>query len=64
VRKAARFATPLGVNAACRNVTADLNDVEAIDIAALRGADVIVVEDVSSTDLVEVNVARHARRHG
>ena len=38
------------------NVEADLNDVEAIDVAALGGADVIAVEDVDGTDLTLVNV--------
>jgi len=37
------------------NVTMDLNDVEAIDFNALGGADTMVVNDVSGTDLVEVN---------
>jgi Ca2+-binding RTX toxin-like protein len=39
------------------SVTADVNDVEAIDVAALGGADTIVVEDVTGTDLTQVNVA-------
>jgi Ca2+-binding RTX toxin-like protein len=38
------------------SVTADVNDVEAIDVAALGGADTIVVEDVTGTDLTLVNV--------
>jgi Ca2+-binding RTX toxin-like protein len=37
------------------NVTMDLNDVEAVDFNALGGADTIVVNDLSGTDLVEVN---------
>jgi Ca2+-binding RTX toxin-like protein len=37
------------------NVTMDLNDVERIDFRALGGADTIVVNDVSGTDLTEVN---------
>jgi Ca2+-binding RTX toxin-like protein len=38
------------------SVTMDLNDVEQIDFNALGGADVIVVNDVSGTDLTEINV--------
>jgi Ca2+-binding RTX toxin-like protein len=38
------------------NVTMDLNDVERIDFNALGGADTIVVNDLSGTDVVEVNV--------
>src|SRR5262249_51994228 len=38
------------------SVTMDLNNVEAIDFNALGGADNIVVNDVSGTDLVEVNI--------
>jgi Ca2+-binding RTX toxin-like protein len=38
------------------NVTMDLNDVESIDFNALGGADVIVVNDMSGTDLTEVNL--------
>jgi Ca2+-binding RTX toxin-like protein len=37
------------------NVTMDLDDVEGIDFNALGGSDVIVVNDMSGTDLVEVN---------
>jgi Ca2+-binding RTX toxin-like protein len=37
------------------NVTMDLNDVEGIDFNALGGADTIVVNDLSGTDVVEVN---------
>ena len=39
------------------SVTADLNDVEAIDVLALGGADFIVVDDVTATDLSLVNVS-------
>jgi Ca2+-binding RTX toxin-like protein len=39
------------------NVTMDLDDVESIDFNALGGADAIVVNDVSGTDLTEVNAA-------
>jgi Ca2+-binding RTX toxin-like protein len=39
------------------SVTADLNDVEAIDLLALGGADAIIVEDVSATDLSRVDVS-------
>ena len=38
------------------NVTMDLNDVERIDFNALGGADRIVVNDLSGTDVTEVNV--------
>jgi Ca2+-binding RTX toxin-like protein len=38
------------------NVAMDLNDVEAIDFNALGGADTIVVNDMTGTDLVEVNL--------
>jgi Ca2+-binding RTX toxin-like protein len=38
------------------NVVMDLNDVERIDFNALGGADNIVVNDLSGTDVVEVNV--------
>lgn len=38
-------------------VTTDLDDVEAIDFRALGGNDLIFVNDVSGTDLVEVNLA-------
>ena len=38
------------------NVTMDLNDVERIDFNALGGADNIVVNDLSGTDVNEVNV--------
>jgi Ca2+-binding RTX toxin-like protein len=38
------------------SVTMDLNDVEGIDFNALGGADVVVVGDLSGTDVVEVNI--------
>ena len=38
------------------NVTMDLNDVEAIDFNALGGADTITVNDLSGTDVTEVNL--------
>ena len=38
------------------NVTMDLNDMELIDFNALGGADTIVVNDMSGTDLTEVNI--------
>jgi Ca2+-binding RTX toxin-like protein len=38
------------------NVTMDLNDVEHIDFNALGGADNIVVNDLSRTDVTEVNI--------
>ena len=37
------------------NVTMDLNDVEAIDFNALGGADTIVVNDLSGTDVSQVD---------
>ena len=44
------------------NVTMDLNDVEAIDFNALGGADTIVVDDLSGTDVTEVNTRPGRRR--
>ena len=38
------------------NVTMDLNDVEQIDFNALGGTDNIVVNDLSGTDVTEVNI--------
>ncbi len=38
------------------NVTMDLNDMESIDFNALGGADSIVVNDLSGTDVKEVNL--------
>jgi len=38
------------------NVTMDLNDVEAIDFRALGGADVVVVNDLSGTDVTDIDV--------
>jgi len=38
------------------NVTMDLNDVESIDFNALGGADNIEINDMSGTDVTEVNV--------
>ena len=37
------------------NVTMDLNDVESLDFTARGGADNVVVNDLSGTDLVEIN---------
>jgi Ca2+-binding RTX toxin-like protein len=37
------------------NIVMDLDDVERINFAALGGADVIVVNDLSGTDLVDIN---------
>ena len=37
------------------NITMDLNDVEAIDLNALGGADTVTVNDVSGTDVTAVN---------
>jgi Ca2+-binding RTX toxin-like protein len=38
------------------NVTMDLNDVEGIDFNAQGGADTVVVNDLSGTDVVEINL--------
>ena len=38
------------------NIVMDLNDVEGIDFNALGGADNIVVNDLSGTDVVEINL--------
>jgi Ca2+-binding RTX toxin-like protein len=38
-------------------VTLDLDDVEAIDFAAQGGSDFILVDDLSGTDVLEVNLA-------
>ena len=38
------------------NITMDLNDVERIDVVALGGADVLTVNDLTSTDVDVVNV--------
>jgi Ca2+-binding RTX toxin-like protein len=38
------------------NVTMDLNDVERVDFNALGGADTITVNDLSGTDLTELNL--------
>jgi len=38
------------------NVLMDLNDVEGIDFNALGGADTVVVNDLSGTDVVEINL--------
>jgi Ca2+-binding RTX toxin-like protein len=38
------------------NVTMDLNDVEGINFNALGGADTVVVNDLSGTDVVEINL--------
>lgn len=37
------------------NVIMDMNDIESIDFNALGGADTVTVQDVSGTDLVEIN---------
>ena len=37
------------------NVTMDMNDIETIDFNALGGADTIVVNDLSGTDVKEIN---------
>jgi Ca2+-binding RTX toxin-like protein len=39
------------------SVTMDLNDVEEIDFNALGGADNIVINDLSGTDITEVNIS-------
>ena len=38
------------------NITMDLNDIEHIDVNALGGADSIVVNDMSATDVKQVNL--------
>lgn len=38
------------------NVVMDLNDVEGVDFNALGGADIIVVGDLSGTDVVDINL--------
>ena len=38
------------------NVTMDLNDMESIDFNALGGADKITINDMSGTDVTEVNI--------
>ena len=38
------------------NVVMDLNDVESIDFSALGGADKITINDLSGTDLSEINI--------
>lgn len=38
------------------NVVMDLNDTESIDFNALGGADVVTVNDMSGTDLIEANI--------
>ncbi len=44
------------------NVTMDLNGVEGIDFNALGGADTITVNDLSGTDVTEVNLDLGGRR--
>ena len=44
------------------NVTMDLNDVEHIEFNALGGADTIKVNDLSGTDVKEVDINLAARR--
>jgi Ca2+-binding RTX toxin-like protein len=46
------------------NVAMDLNDVESIDYNALGGADTIAVNDLSGTDVVEVNISLAASGGG
>jgi Ca2+-binding RTX toxin-like protein len=46
------------------SVLMDLNDVETIDFNALGGIDTVVVNDVSGTDLTEVNIALAATLGG
>ena len=38
------------------NIVMDLDDVEAIDLNALGGADTITVNDLAGTDMSEVNI--------
>jgi Ca2+-binding RTX toxin-like protein len=42
------------------NIVMDLNDVEAIDVRALGGADLVTVDDLSGTDVVDVNADLNA----
>ena len=44
------------------NITMDLNGVEAIDFNALGGADTITVNDLTGTDVTEVNLEPRGRR--
>ena len=44
------------------NVMMDLNDVEGIDFNALGGADTIIVNDLTGTDVTEVNIDLAGRR--
>jgi len=46
------------------SVTMDLNEVESIDFQALGGADTIVVNDLSGTDLTQVNTGLAASGGG
>src|SRR5262249_42631353 len=46
------------------NITMDLNDVERVDFNALGGADMITVNDLSGTDLTEVNLNLQAGAGG
>jgi Ca2+-binding RTX toxin-like protein len=46
------------------NVTMDLNDTEVINFEALGGADTIVVNDLSGTDVTEVNLGLAANGVG
>jgi Ca2+-binding RTX toxin-like protein len=39
------------------NIVMDLNDVESIDLNALGGADLLTVNDLSGTDVTELNVS-------
>jgi Ca2+-binding RTX toxin-like protein len=39
------------------NIVMDTNDVEAIDLNALGGADIVTVNDLTGTDLTQLNVA-------
>src|SRR5262249_21343211 len=38
------------------NIVMDLNDVEAIDLNTLRGADTVTLNDVTGTDLTSINL--------
>lgn len=46
------------------NVVMDLDDVEALDLPVLGGADTVVVNDLTGTDVVEVNVILSATGGG
>jgi Ca2+-binding RTX toxin-like protein len=46
------------------NVTLDVNDVERLDVSALGGADKVVVNDLTGTDVGEINLSLAAESGG